>query len=281
MFEELRGLPPKPEKTYTKKQKGCFKFGFGFLFVLVALIIGMIFVFRGCDGNVLRQYQQLADALKIEVDESEIAPNKIVENDFINFENLINTNVTNKNGLDLFNENHEMILENLMAEDLVFHNNITLNEKMFACFCSDVLEANLVRLFDATINKEALSVIEIDINTTANKTFIKGVLKIIPEKMFENYAQYKEKYGFASTFFAISSFTFDNMTNEIESANLQINKLSSEQNNLLLKILAGSKSVEEFCKMPAKALLDGLDEFKEKYNALLNFEEHAITAILV
>lgn len=281
MFEELRGLPPKPEKTYSKKQKGCFMISYGFLFILLALIIGFVMIFHSCNSDELKKYRELADALKVEVDEHEIAPNKIVESDFIEFESIINTNATNKNGLPLFDENHDMILDNLMAEDLIFHNNITLNDKKFACFCADIFNASLVKIFDKTISKDALSIIEMDLNTTANKTSVKGVMKLVPEKIFENYAEYQTKYGFASAFYIISTFVFDNMTNEIASANLQVNKLTPEQNNLLLELLSGKKTVEDFCKMPAQTLLDGLNEFKEKYNAILHFENNSVTAILV
>lgn len=285
MFEELRGLPPKPQKVVTKKRKGCLKAGYGFLVVFIAIVIGIILLYTSLDFSSVQDYNTLSKELSVEVNESEIAPNKVEQSDFNVFINKINESITNTKGLSFFDENNKMLLDSFLAEDIVFNQDITVFGKDIACLGSLLLEAGLIKEFESNFTLDALSIIEFDISCLNQKTDIKAILKIKPQEMFENYESLQNKYNFPNIFYVISTFKFDNLTNEILSANIKINNLSEKSNNLLLTLLAGSKTqasadeIVNFCKKPAQIFLELLDEFKTKYNTVLVFNGNSITAL--
>lgn len=283
MFEDLRGLPPKPEKTTTKKRKGCATTGYGLLVLIFAGIVGLIIIFGTLGKDFFDNFRKFAEELKVEVSEAEMAPNKLVEADFVGFENVINSSITNIHGYPFFDENHNMYAISFMAEDLIFHNNITLSSRQFACFCADVVEANVVPVYNSSLNRGAVTIIELNLETSGTTTNITGVIKIKPGKIFDEYNIYQKRYNLPETLYFVSTFSFNNMSFEILSASLQVNKLSPNSNAAVVQVLAGCAKVsaDEFCKMPAQNLLNGLREFEQKYHKIVTFEGNSATATLM
>lgn len=286
MFEELRGLPPKePKPEMSKRKKGCLKFGYGSLIVIGAFIIGIILILNNFNlGGITQMYNKLSQELSKEVDENELAPNKINENDYLILENKINSSITNTQGNPFFNEDHSINLENFDKQFLLFNSDLVLNGKDLACLTNKMIEKDWLNEFGEEFITGAFEIIELTLYTEKNLTNVKIIVKSNPSTFIQDYESLCKKYNLPMLWYLTYSFSFDNTTHEILSSSSQINKLSNEINTFVLQLITNSygekdseQKIDEFNIKFANFIIENLEKLESDWNVNCYFYGDTIT----
>lgn len=280
MFEELRGLPPKEPKAVetSGKKRGCKHFGCGFLIVAVALILGLIIMGPTLLGLFnTSAWNNFVSNLTAEMDQSEIAPNAVTEQDIINFENNLNTNIYNNN-LPLFDDNHMLILGNISKENTMIIDTLTLTNKDLTCFLNAFAATGWLADFDEFFENNALNFLQTEFTVNENQILTASIVTSIKSEYVKDLASSINITKLPEYFYIKIDCDIDLINDyNIIASNLTINKTVATEDKLLTTIFkTNSTTVQDFCKIPVTFLIEELNRFISYWNANVEFSNNLI-----
>lgn len=272
-------------KVKYRNKKGCWSRTWPSLFtILIVLLVGIILFLEqflmGLEG--IKKYTNLLDELSIVPIESEIAPNKISQEDKTNFEFLINNLVTNDEANPIFDESGGFIYQNILPENIEVATGATLNldKTSLACFINSCLLAGWTSDTDEI---KLLTLLQLThFSTTEQTTSITAVCKLKFSTLLE-YATEEQQQTLSdldvllSDIYVVYTADFNYTENTILSSTMWINQLSEESNELLLELLFDKPEQAQSLNSIMEWILDEFNRFLTQWDITASFNNENLT----